>query len=194
MQAQPLVALAAPRQKDIHLLRAVAVPMGCRIVGEYTAGDQALRSIAGLSVDIVVADEDLGNMTGLDFARSLSQISDASILLLCTQPQPLSTQDLIGMDTVVLQKPLRRTAFVQSIQTMMHYRHKIHALQQQVKQLRSDIERRTISDKAKTMLINRMKMSESQAWQFLQKTSMDTGKPLEEIARLILERFKTGTI
>lgn len=191
MQAPSLMALVARKQKNMRLLHTMAAQMGCPVIGEYLTGGEALRSIPSREVDIVVIDDDLEDMTSFALARALSQVCTASILLMQqADRQDTIMEDLISLDVVVLKKPLHRIAFSQTVETMMHYRQRIHRLHQQLDQLRSDISRRALADKAKTMLMNRMKMSESEAWRFLQKTSMDTGKPLDEIARLVLEKLR----
>lgn len=195
MQVQPLVVLAAHRQRELSLLRSMAVPMGCQIIGEYTSGDDALRSIPAREVDIVVVEDDLGNMKGFEFAQSLSKLCTSSILLL--QPQErfdYLMEDLLSLDVVVLRKPLNRVVFAQTVDTMMHYRQRMKSLNQELIRLRSDIHKRGLADKAKTMLMNRMKMSESEAWRFLQKASMDSGKPLDAVAQLVMDRLKAGSI
>jgi response regulator NasT len=55
------------------------------------------------------------------------------------------------------------------------------------------LERRAFAEKAKYALMAAKGMSEDDAWRHLQKTSMDTGRPMVEISKEILALYGEGS-
>jgi response regulator NasT len=60
-------------------------------------------------------------------------------------------------------------------------------MQAETKKLREGLARRGLAEKAKVALMRSLGLPEAEAWRQMQKQSMDTGKPLEQVARHILD-------
>lgn len=80
-----------------------------------------------------------------------------------------------------LSMPLQKNDLICSVEMLMtmetHYKPSVHKNQNDEK----------VIMRAKNLLIDMYSMSESQAYRYMQKKSMDTGRKLIEIARIILD-------
>lgn len=190
MQTQPFLALVCRDAKQLEKLRPLVSLSSCQLVLEAKSGTEALRSLPERSVDIVIADYELGDMTGLVLCESLAQTTNISMILL-VDPQNMDyvRQMVEGKDVLCIQKPWDRIEILQTLQTMVHYRVRLSQMHMELRKLRTDMNRRALADKAKALLMKKTNLSEAEAWRFIQKTSMDKGMPLDKVAEAIIKKF-----
>jgi response regulator NasT len=152
---------------------------------------QGLRSAASRPVDITVVGFTLNDMSGLEFAGDLLEKSDCSVLLL-TPPEQMAyvKEQAEGMDVVPLARPVTAQALLATMELIEHYRSRLRKVSDEAQKLKSDLERRALAEKAKVLLMHRMQMSEAEAWRYLQKRAMDSGRTLRDVAAQVLELYK----
>ena len=188
------ILLALRQRESIEQIKNILTPRGYLIVDCCTSGMQALR-VAGLShIDIAIVGFMLADMPGLTLANDLLSQQDCSVLILTPPEQINYIRNNAGAnDIVCLPKPVTPQSLLTSIDLILQYRERIQCITQQTQKLKMDLERRAIAERAKTLLMHKLNMSESEAWRFLQKQSMDSGKPLQEVAEVIIKEYGKKT-
>jgi len=184
------ILLAFQQQETIDKIKNILVPMGYSILGTSTSGMQALRLAGMNSIDIAVVGYNLSDMPGLTFANDLLSRHQCSVIMIAPPEQINYIRSSAGTsDIVCLSKPVTPQALLTSVDLVMQYREKLLTMNKEVQKLKSDLKRRAIAEKAKTLLMNNLNMGEAEAWRYIQKESMNKGIPLQRVAESILEKY-----
>jgi len=184
------IMLVFRQQETLERIKGILVENGHRVLFSCTSGMQALR-LAGLhDIDIAVVGFNLSDMSGIHFATDLLAKRSCSVLMIVPAEQmAYARQSIQGEDIVCLPRPVSPQALLTSIELMMQYRDRLNRMRAETQKLKDDLKRRSLADKAKTLLMHAHHLSEFEAWIFMQKASMDTGTPLLEIAEKIVEKY-----
>lgn len=185
------VLLVLRKPELIQQIRAILVSRGYVVSDASVSGMQALRAAANRPVDIAIVGYNLSDMSGLDFSMDLLSNNSCSVMLLTPPEQMVYVKEQIGSaDVVPVPRPVTAQTMLSTLELIEHYRSKLTRVSEEAKKLKQDLDRRAVAEKAKVVLMNRLQMSEAEAWRYLQKRSMDTGTSLKEIALRVLELYK----
>lgn len=159
-----------------------------RITAVSHSAGNAIR-IAGIKkFDIILCSNNLPDMTGLDMAIDISSKTDASILLITTSEEKMYVENnCTEYDITCLVKPVSKVVLQHTLEIAMKYRQRLYGVVRERDRLQRTLDRRSIVAKAKAVLIEQNKMSEPEAYRVIQKTSMDSGIPIKEIAQTIID-------
>ena len=186
------VLIVIRRAELVAQIRSVLQPRGYAIVDSCASGMQALRTAASHPVDIAIAGFILNDMSGLEFAADLQDKTDTSVLIISPQDQVNYVKEQArGRDVVPLPRPVTSQALLNTLELMEHYRNRLQSARETTEKLRSDLDRRALADRAKVLLMQHTAMTEAEAWRWLQKRSMDTGRSLRDVAMQVLNQYKT---
>jgi AmiR/NasT family two-component response regulator len=168
-------------------LREALTELGYLVVGEVGDGQSAVNMARELDPDVVVMDIKMPGMDGIEAARVLTQERVAPVVLLTAYSQA----DLIerAKDAGVvgyLVKPFRETDLAPAIELALARFAEFRALQDEVGNLTEALETRKKVEKAKGILMDKQGMTESEAFRKIQKMSMNTRKPMKEVAEAII--------
>ena len=83
-------------------------------------------------------------------------------------------------------KPPRDGELLPAIELAISHFHEFIALQKENENLKKTIEARKIIEQAKGILMKRQGLSEPEAFSLIQRKSMDTRKPMVEIAQAVI--------
>lgn len=184
------ILLALRQQESIDQLKSILATKGYTIAETCTSGMQALRLASLHPVDIVIVGFTLSDMPGLSFATDLLANHSCSVLMI-TPPEQINyvRQNVGTNDIICLPRPVSPQSLLTAVDLMLQYRTRFQHITSEANKLRLNLERRAVAEKAKTVLMNHSNMSESEAWRYIQKQSMDSGKPLSEVAERILNEY-----
>lgn len=184
------ILLTLRHQESIEQIKNILVPKGYMIVDSCSSGMQALR-VAGLNhIDIAIVSFTLSDMPGLTFANDLLSQHSCSVLMITPPEQMNYIRNNAGPnDIVCLPRPITPQALLTSIDLILQYKERIRCISRETQKLKVDLERRSLAEKAKTLLMKKLNMSESDAWRHIQKQSMDSGIPLQEVAENIIHEY-----
>jgi response regulator NasT len=127
-------------------------------------------------------------MTGLDMALDILSRSDVGVVLITSSDEKVNIENnYAGYDITCLVRPVTKAILQNSLEIAMSYRHKIYGMKKERDRLQKTLERKAIVAKAKGIIMDRYNKSEPDAYRMIQKTSMDTGIPVKEIAKTIIE-------
>jgi AmiR/NasT family two-component response regulator len=168
-------------------LREALTELGYLVVGEVGDGQSAVNMARELDPDVIVMDIKMPGIDGIEAARVLTQERIAPVVLLTAYSQ----KDLIERAKEAgvvgyLVKPFRETDLAPVIELALARFAEFRALQDEVGNLTEALETRKKVEKAKGILMDTQGMTEAEAFRKIQKMSMNTRKPMKEVAEAII--------
>jgi response regulator NasT len=168
-------------------LREMLTNLGYLVIGEVGDGRSAVNLARELRPDVVVMDIKMPDMDGIDAARVLTEERISPVLLLTAYSQ----QELIerARDAGVvgyIVKPFRESDLSPAIEVAVARFAEFRALEKEVGDLKLALETRKLVDRAKGILMDTQDMTEAEAFRKIQKMSMNTRKPMKEVAEAII--------
>ena len=161
---------------------------GCDVVGEGTDGKAAIELVKAVGPDVVLMAVALPDMDGISVARRIMDEKPLPILLLLTSQHDRGIVEEAKKAGVMacLTKPLRKEELVPNIELAASRFAEIMALRQENANLKRTLESRKAIERAKGILMKNRSLSESEAFSLIQRKSMNTHRPMVEIAQAII--------
>jgi response regulator NasT len=94
------------------------------------------------------------------------------------------------LDIICLNKPLNKTTLIHTIDIVLRSKRKVKKLEDEVNELKKNLESRKLIDRAKGLLMEKMGLPEPEAYRRIQKQSMDSGVPMKDIAKIIIDTMQ----
>ena len=168
-------------------LREMLANLGYLVVGEVGDGQSAVNLARELKPDVVIMDIKMPDLDGIEAARILTQEKVAPVILLTAYSQ----RDLVDRAKEAgvvgyLVKPFREQEIVPAIDIAIARFGEFRELEKEVGNLRETLETRKLVDRAKGILMDQQGLTEAEAFRKIQKMSMNTRKPMKEIAEAIV--------
>ncbi len=168
-------------------LREMLTSLGYLVVGDVGDGQSAVNLARELKPDVVIMDIKMPNMDGIEAARVLTQEKIAPVLLLTAYSQ----RDLVDRAKEAgvvgyLVKPFREQEIVPAVDIALARFVEFRELEKEVGDLKETLETRKVVDRAKGVLMDSQHLTEAEAFRKIQKMSMNTRKPMKEIAEAII--------
>ena len=168
-------------------LREMLTNLGYLVVGEAGDGRSAVNQARELRPDVVIMDIKMPDMDGIEAAKVLTEERIAPVVLLTA----FSQRDLVDRAKEAgvvgyLVKPFRESDLGPAIEVALARFSEFQALEKEVADLQETLETRKVVDRAKGILMDTQGLSESEAFRKIQKMSMNTRKPMKEIAEAII--------
>jgi AmiR/NasT family two-component response regulator len=165
------------------------------VVALSASGNEALRKTRILKPDFLIINHHMPDIPGYTVAKILTEEKICTVLVLST---PLQKEQLekttydgdLYNDIVTIEKPVNKSLLINTLNLLIRTKQKIEMLESEVMNLRETIEAKKYIEKAKGILMKNSKISEPDAYRRLQKKSMDSGIPMKDIAKLIIETME----
>jgi response regulator NasT len=168
-------------------LKETLVGLGYLVVGEAGDGVSAINLARELRPDMVIMDIKMPKLDGIKAAEVLTQERLAPVVLLTAY----SDRDLVerakeaGVVSYLV-KPFREADLLPALEVAMARFTELRALDKQLGDLKEALETRKVVERAKGFLMEKQGLSETEAFRRIQQLSMNTRKPMKEIAQSIL--------
>ncbi|TLP77441.1 ANTAR domain-containing response regulator [Nesterenkonia sphaerica] len=163
---------------------------GYHVVGEAENGEKAVDLAREHTPDLVVMDVKMPVMDGLTAAKIIAEEKIAPVVMLTA----FSQRDLVesareagAMAYVV--KPFSESDLIPAIEVAAARFDELRALESEVSSLAEKFETRKLVDRAKSLLISKMSLSEADAFRWIQKTSMDRRLTMREVAETVVDQM-----
>lgn len=168
-------------------LREMLTNLNYLVVGEVGDGRSAVNLARELKPDVVIMDIKMPDMDGIEAAKAMTQEKIAPVLLLTAYAQ----RDLVDRAKEAgvvgyLVKPFREQEIVPAIEIALARFNEFRELEKEVGDLNETLETRKVVDRAKGILMDSQGLTEQEAFRKIQKMSMNTRKPMKEIAQAIV--------
>lgn len=164
---------------------------GYEVVAEAGDGAAAVAAVREHRPDIVVMDVQMPVMDGIAAASEIAQERLAPVVMLTA----FSQRDLVerartagAMAYVV--KPFTEHDLVPAVELAVARFEELRSLESEVRDLGDRLETRKLVDRAKSVLQDRMRLSEAQSFRWIQKTSMDRRLTMREVAQAVIDQVR----
>ncbi len=169
------------------ILGAALMRLGFELVGEGASGQEAIRLAQELKPDVLFLAVGLPEMDGVSAAAQILEAHPLPIIILSSRQDPDVIQRAIEAGVMAyLVKPLREEELLPAIELAVSRFDEFMALRKENEDLKRTLEGRKLIERAKGVLMERERVTERQAFSMIQKTSMNTRRPMTEIAQAIL--------
>lgn len=172
---------------ESKLLKNMLSRAGHMVVAEAHDGITALKVIRNYEPDLVLLNVDLPGMDGIDVAKIIEEDKICPVILLSayyTADMMERAKDAMVMGFLV--KPFDESSMIATVNLAQINYDKIRDLEGEISKLSDTLESRKTVDKAKGMLMEKMNLSEGEAFKRIQKQSMEKRKSMREIADSII--------
>ena len=177
------VIVAFPNLEEAKAIKSLLMRNGIQVIAACTSGSQAITFFGDLDEALVICGYKLPDMLHTELLENMPD--EFEMLVVASQnhygdcdrsrvvclPMPIKVQELIDTTNILL-----------------------HGLYQKRKKRRSrpktySAEERAVIESAKERLMDQKRISEEEAHRYLQKSSMDSGVNMVEMAQMVLEIF-----
>lgn len=174
-------------------LREMLLSLGYLVVGEVGDGRSAVSLARELKPDVVIMDIKMPDMDGIDAAQILTEERIAPVILLTAYSQKDLVERAKEAGVVgYMVKPFRESDLTPAIEVALARFSEFEALHKEVDDLQLALETRKLVDRAKGILMDTQGLSEAEAFRKIQKMSMNTRKPMKEVAEAIILAHQAG--
>jgi two-component system, response regulator PdtaR len=161
---------------------------GYEVVGETGRGDEAVELVRRLEPDLAILDIKMPGLDGLSAASRITEGRLAAVLILTA----FSQRDLVEQARdagalAYLVKPFQKTDLIPAIELALGRHRELLDLEKGVGDLTERLEERKLVDRAKGRLMDQHRLSEQDAWRFLQQEAMNSRVKVGEIARRVVD-------
>jgi response regulator NasT len=161
---------------------------GFEVVGQAVDGEQAVTMATELRPDLVIMDVKMPKKDGIDAAAEIvgEQIAPVVILTAFSQRDLIErARDAGAMAYLV--KPFSKSDLLPAIELAVARYAETAALRKEVADISQRLEARKIIDRAKGLLMTHQKMTEPEAFRWIQRTAMDRRTSMQAVANAVLE-------
>ena len=173
-----------PKIDDAKSIRNLLARNGFHVVGVCTTGTQAVSQTDGLNGGIVICGYKMVDMLYSQLHEYLPQGFE---MLMLASPQYLSECE--EHDIIYLSMPLKVPDLLSTLGMMAENQERRRKKERLRPRERSQEEKELLKE-AKSILMQRNRMTEEEAHRYLQKCSMDSGTNMVETARMVLSMMK----
>ncbi|NHU84057.1 response regulator [Kocuria sp. JC486] len=179
--------------EDESLIRMDVVEMlegeGYEVVGEAENGQRAIDLAKELEPDLVLMDVKMPVLDGITAAEAIASERIAPVVLLTafSQKELIERAREAGAMAYVV-KPYTAADLVPAIEIALSRFEEIISLEDEVSEMKDQFETRKMVERAKSLLITKMGLTEPEAFRWIQKTSMDRRLSMREVAEAILNQ------
>jgi len=168
-------------------LRAMLEERGYAVVGEAAEGRRAVDLVEKLRPDLVFLDIKMPGLDGLAAAEQLIAAHRVPVIILTAYgDRALIDRAREAGVMGYLMKPLREADLEPAIQVALARYRDLQALAEEVTDLQDALETRKLVERAKAALMQRLGLSDEEAYRRIQAASRTARRPMKDVAREVL--------
>jgi len=176
-------------------LKEILVSAGYEVVGETGRGDDAVKLAAETKPDLAILDVKMPGMSGIQAAREMTRDAKVAVMVLTAFSQRELIEEARDAGVAAyLVKPFRRDELLSAVDNVLATCREEWAIDDEIETFGSDgtaaedkIATRRLVEEAKGKLIATTRMTEQDAFSFIQRTAMRTRTRMREIARQVID-------
>ena len=160
---------------------------GYDVVGQAGDGEQAVAMALELKPDIVIMDVKMPVMDGITAAEQIGKERICPVVMLTafSQTELVERARDAGVMAYVV-KPFTASDVTPALDIALSRWSELKALEAEVADLGDRLETRKAVDRAKGVLMTKLKITEADAFRWIQKTAMDRRMGMREVADAVV--------
>ena len=161
------------------------------VIGQAGDGQKAIELTEELTPDLVVMDIKMPKLDGISAAEKIAGARLAPVVILTA----FSQKDLVekARDAgamAYLTKPFTINDLMPAIEVAVSRFSELKQLDKEITDLQEQLKARKTIEKAKGLLMKHLKITEPEAFKWMQKTAMDKRRSMVDVANLVLEEYQ----
>ncbi|WP_026894783.1 ANTAR domain-containing response regulator [Clostridiisalibacter paucivorans] len=157
---------------------------------QATDGGSVLRLVRTSSIDLAIIDVNLLGMNPFEVGDIIEDENLSTVVFMTNNPNVDLFEHMKTMKVYAyITKPVNPNELYHIVEFAIESASKIDDLERKVKRLEDKLEGRKKVDRAKGILMDRLKVQEDDAYKILRKKSMDQCVSIEIIAQKIIEKY-----
>ena len=162
---------------------------GYKVVGEGADGEEAIKLATELEPDLVVMDIKMPKLDGISAAEKIAELKIPVVLLTAFSQADLVARAAEAGAMAYVTKPFKPSDLLPAIQIALSRHEELTSLEAEIADLNDRLETRKLMDRAKGLLQSKMKLSEPDAFRWIQKASMDRRLTMAQVAKAVIEQL-----
>ncbi|HQV91369.1 MAG TPA: response regulator [Phycicoccus sp.] len=160
---------------------------GYDVVGQASNGEQAVTMATELQPDLVIMDVKMPVLDGISAAEQIGAARLCPVVMLTafSQTELVERARDAGVMAYVV-KPFTAADVTPAIDIALSRWSELKQLESEVADLGERLETRKAVDRAKGVLMTKLKISEADAFRWIQKTAMDRRMGMKEVADAVV--------
>jgi response regulator NasT len=160
---------------------------GHEVVGQASNGEQAVELATELEPDLVVMDVKMPVMDGITAAEKIGEARICPVVMLTafSQTELVERARDAGVMAYIV-KPFTANDLAPAIDIARHRWTEVKELEKEIADLGERLETRKAVDRAKGVLMKKLKIGEAEAFRWIQKTAMDRRMGMREVAEAVI--------
>jgi AmiR/NasT family two-component response regulator len=164
--------------------------LGYDVVGQASDGEQAVALVNEHKPDVVIMDVKMPVLDGLSAAEQIGKERIAPVIMLTafSQKELVERARDAGVMAYIV-KPFTQADLAPAVDIATSRWAEVKALESEIADLGERLETRKAVDRAKGILMTRLKLSEADAFRWIQKTAMDRRLGMREVAEAVIAQM-----
>lgn len=168
------------------------IEQGFEVMASVSDGAQAVLAVKNHKPDVAILDIKMPVQDGLSAAVEILKDKLCAVVMLTafSQIELIEKANEAGV-MAYLTKPYRAVDLVPTIEIAVSRFNQMRQLQGEMSELSEQLAARKTIEKAKSILMKELKLTEPEAFNWLQKTAMDKRKKMVEVAQVVIRELKS---
>ena len=160
---------------------------GYDVVGQASNGEQAVEMALALQPDLVIMDVKMPVRDGLSAADEIGKQRTCPVIMLTafSQTELVERARDAGVMAYIV-KPFTAADLAPAINIALSRWAELKELEKEVADLGEALETRKAVERAKGVLMKKLKLTEAEAFRWIQKTAMDRRLAMKEVADAVI--------
>jgi len=164
--------------------------LGYQVVGQASDGEQAVTLVKEHRPDVVIMDVKMPVLDGISAAEAIGKDRIAPVIMLTafSQKELVERARDAGVMAYIV-KPFTQADLAPAVDIATSRWSELKALESEIADLGERLETRKAVDRAKGILMQRLKLTEADAFRWIQKTAMDRRLGMREVAEAVITQM-----
>ncbi len=180
------IVMACGDNTELHQLKQMLAHLGYRVIAKATNGMDALKAVRSTSPEVVMLDDYLPVLDGMQVAKIISEENLAPAVLMISQGNKGLVERAGDVTSAFLMRPYLEDQVYAAIEAAVSSHKRYTQLQQQLYELQDTLKTRKIMERAKGILMKQRGYSEEQAHRAIQHTAMEKRTSVKAVAEAIV--------
>ncbi|ABO51368.1 transcriptional regulator, Fis family [Desulforamulus reducens MI-1] len=184
--------IASGDKAELSQLRQMLTRLGYPVVAEATSGMNALKAIRSTMPEVVLLDDYLPALDGMQVAKIITEENLAPVVLMVSQGNKALVERARDVISAFLMRPYLEDQVYAAVEAAASSHKRFLQLQQQLNELQNTLKARKVVEKAKGILMKQRGFTEEQAHKAIQQAAMKKRTNIKAVAEAIITANEMG--